>query len=63
MSQELRNRLKEARARLGMTQAQFAARIEVPLKTLQGWEGDRMTPRGLALKGINQILDKILAEK
>lgn len=62
MSQELRNRLKEARAKLEMTQAQFAAKIQVPLKTLQGWEGDRMTPRGLALKSINETLDKILAK-
>ena len=60
MSIELRNRLKEARAKLTMSQSQFAKQVGVPLKTLQGWEGDRMTPRGLALTCINQILDQIL---
>ena len=63
MSQELRNRLKDARLKLGMTQAQFAGKTGVPLKTLQGWEGNRMTPRGLALTTINKILDEILSEK
>ena len=63
MSQELRNRLREARAKLALSQSLFAQKIGIPLGTLIKWENDQATPRGLALTSINQILDKILAEK
>lgn len=63
MSQELQRKLKAAREKLEMPQAQFAKKIGIPVKTLQGWEIDKSTPRGLALKSINQILDRILAAK
>ena len=63
MSQELRNRLKAARAKRGLSQSKFAAQIGVPTRTLINWENDVQTPRGLALTAINQTLDAILAEK
>lgn len=61
MSEELRRKLKAARAKLGLSQSQAAAAWGVPLKTLHHWEQDRATPRGLALTAINQMLDAILA--
>jgi putative transcriptional regulator len=33
--------IKALRALLGMTQAEFAARYYIPVKTLQGWEQGR----------------------
>ncbi len=63
MSQELQRKLQEARKKLGMSQAQFAARLGMSARTLQAWEADRFTPKGFALTAINQTLDAILAEK
>ena len=63
MSEVLMRKLKQARAKLGVSQSAFAKQIGVPVRTLQKWEIDQATPRGLALTSINQILDKILAEK
>ena len=62
MSEELKRKLQEARKKLGMSQSQFAAHLEMPLKTLQGWERDQSTPRGFALSALNQALDSILGE-
>ena len=62
MSKELRRKLKAAREKLGESQSQFAKRLEIPTRTLQKWEIDQATPRGLALTTINEMLDKILAK-
>ena len=63
MSQELQRKLQEARKKLGMSQAKFATHLGMSARTLQSWEADRFTPQGFALIAINEILDKILAEK
>ncbi len=63
MSQELRDKLKAARAKLAMTQNQFAQRLGIPARTLESWEADRATPRGFTLKALTAALDAILAEK
>ena len=60
MSQELKNKLKAARAAAGLSQSKFAVLIGVPVQTLQRWEGDHQTPRGFALKALEQKLDDIL---
>lgn len=62
MSEELRDKLKAARAKLAMTQNQFAQRLGIPARTLESWEADRATPRGFALAALNQALDSILGE-
>lgn len=62
MSQELRNRLKAAREKLGMSQSQFARKLQMSVRTLQSWEMDRSAPRGFALKALEEKLDQILAE-
>jgi DNA-binding transcriptional regulator YiaG len=61
MSEELRLKLKAARAKLGLSQSQAANEWGIPLRTLINWENDRRTPRGLALATINKLLDAILA--
>ena len=62
MSQELANKLKAARQKLGLSQAQAAQEWGLTVKTLQNWEHNISTPRGLALTAINEKLDAILAE-
>lgn len=61
MSEELKNKLKQAREKLGLTQQQFAEKIGVPYPTLFSWEQNKRTPRGFALKALNDVLDAILA--
>ena len=60
MSQELRRKLKDARAALGLSQSKFAVLIGVPVRTLQNWERDHQTPRGIGLKALEAKLDEIL---
>ncbi len=38
----------EARARMGLSQSQFAALLGVSVRTLQGWEQGRQQPSGAA---------------
>lgn len=63
MSEELRNRLKEARAKLGLSQSQAAKAWGIPKPTLVAWENDQRTPRGLALTMLMEKLDRILEGK
>jgi putative transcriptional regulator len=39
---------RAVRARTGLTQAEFAARINVPLETVRNWEQGKRAPRGPA---------------
>lgn len=41
--------VREARAKLGLSQAEFAERIGTPAATLRDWEQGRFTPPGAAL--------------
>lgn len=61
MSEELKNKLKATREKLGMTQKQFAEKMGVSYKTLVDWEQNRSTPRGFALQALNEKLDAILS--
>jgi DNA-binding transcriptional regulator YiaG len=63
MSKELKNKLQSLRAILGLSQSQLAAKLGVPVQTLQAWEADRRTPRGFALSALNAQLDALLAGK
>ncbi len=47
------DRVKAIRFRLGLTQAEFAARLGVHLRTVQGWElGDSSPRRGPLIKAL-----------
>lgn len=61
MSQELRNKLKEAREKTGLSQSQAAKAWGIPLRTLISWENNQRTPQGFALKSIMELLDGILS--
>ena len=48
--------IKELRARLGLTQEKFAAKLGVSFPTINRWENGRSIPSPLALQRIEQIL-------
>jgi transcriptional regulator with XRE-family HTH domain len=54
--------IKAARAKLGLSQSQAAKVWDVNLITLQSWEQGIRTPRGFALKMLQQILNAALSE-
>ncbi|MES2706382.1 MAG: helix-turn-helix transcriptional regulator [Verrucomicrobiota bacterium] len=62
MSEELRTKLKAARSKLKMTQAEAAIALGVPTRTLICWENNQRTPSAFTLKMLNSILDSILAK-
>jgi putative transcriptional regulator len=45
------------RARTRLTQAEFAARIGVPIETVRNWEQGKRTPRGPA-QALLRLLDQ-----
>jgi putative transcriptional regulator len=45
------------RARTKLTQAEFAARIDVPIETVRNWEQGKRTPRGPA-RALLKVIDK-----
>ena len=44
-------------ARTNLTQAQFAARIDVPIETVRNWEQGKRSPRGPA-RALLKVIDK-----
>ena len=60
---ELSKQIKEARAKLGISQTQASERWGVPLPTLKAYEQGKRTPRGLAMTKLREILDAILVGK
>lgn len=48
---------KGVRARTKLTQAEFAARIGVPIETVRNWEQGKRTPRGPA-RALLKVIDK-----
>jgi len=48
---------KGVRARTKLTQAQFAARIGVPIETVRNWEQGKRSPRGPA-RALLKVIDR-----
>src|SRR5665811_1910421 len=48
---------RRVRKRLGLSQAEFSQRIEVPLDTIRNWEQGKCCPTGAA-KALLRVLDK-----
>jgi putative transcriptional regulator len=46
------------RARTGLTQAEFATRIGVPLETVRNWEQGKRSPRGPA-RALLKLIEKV----
>ena len=55
----LGEKLKALRDRLGLTQEQAAAKLEISVRTYQNWEQDRAAPDRFVLKHIEATLGKI----
>ena len=48
---------RRVRRRLGLTQEEFSARIEVPVHTIRNWEQGKRSPTGAA-KALLRVLDR-----
>lgn len=48
---------RRVRKRLGLSQAEFSQRIDVPLETIRNWEQGKRCPTGAA-KALLKVLDK-----
>ena len=46
---------KEIRAKLNLTQVEFALRYHLPYRTVQGWESGRRPTRGMAVWALKLI--------
>lgn len=46
--QDAANFAKQVRRRLGLSQAEFSARIHVPIETIRNWEQGKRSPTGSA---------------
>lgn len=49
---------KGIRARANLTQAEFAARIGVPIETVRNWEQGKRSPRGPA-RALLKVIDQV----
>lgn len=57
----LATELKQARAKLGLSQSQAAEAWGIPLGTLKGYEKSQRQPRGLAMTKLLEILASVEA--
>ena len=48
---------RRVRKRLGLSQAEFSERIDVPVETIRNWEQGKRSPTGAA-KALLKVLDK-----
>ncbi len=47
--------IRELRQRLGLTQAAFARRLGLHMRTVEEWESGRHAPRGLSLRALLRL--------
>ena len=55
--QDMAQYARRVRRRLGLTQVEFARRIDVPRETIRNWEQGKRCPTGAA-KALLRVLDK-----
>lgn len=53
---ETKQRIKELRKSMGLTQSQFAEKFDIPVRTLQQWEQGRSEPPVYVIKMMSYIL-------
>lgn len=51
--------LKELRTKLGLSQEELAAKLDVAFSTLNRWENGRSVPRGKAMDAITQLMSQV----
>jgi putative transcriptional regulator len=56
---ELRELIREVRQRLNLSQAAFAAKLEVSFQSVNRWENGRTKPLPIVLKQIEHLLDQM----
>ncbi len=49
--------IRELRAKLGLTQEQFAAKVGVTFSTVNRWESGRSNPSPLARRRISELVE------
>lgn len=55
---ELSSKIKELRSKLGLTQEQFAAKVGVTFSTVNRWENGKGKPSPLAMRQIEELIEK-----
>lgn len=55
--------IKELRALTGLSQAQFAEKYDLPVRTLQGWEIGKSTPAPYVLRMLEKLVKEDLNKK
>ncbi len=53
--EQLAKIIKDLRAKMGLTQEQFAAKVGVTFSTVNRWENDRGKPSPLAMRRIEEL--------
>ena len=53
---ETKQRIKELRKSMGLSQTQFADKFDIPVRTLQQWEQGRSEPPVYVIKMMSYIL-------
>lgn len=51
------NEIRQLRKDLGLTQAKFAAKFGIPLRTIQDWEYEKREPRPYIIYMMHRIVD------
>lgn len=60
--QAIAPRIREIRSKLGLSQEELAARLNVSFATVNRWENDKAIPQGKARDAINKMLEEIGGE-
>ncbi len=50
--------IKESREKLGLTQMEFAVKLNVSIQTVQAWEQGIRNPRPMAIDYIKSLVNK-----
>ncbi|MBE5906096.1 MAG: helix-turn-helix domain-containing protein [Lachnospiraceae bacterium] len=53
---ETKDRIKELRKTMGLSQAKFAEKFDIPVRTLQQWEQGRSEPPMYVVKMMSYIM-------
>ena len=55
---ELADKIKQLRAKLGLTQEQFATKVGVTFSTINRWENGKGNPSPLAMRQIKELMER-----
>ena len=55
---DLADKIRELRSKLGMTQEQFSAKVGVTFSTVNRWESGKSKPSPLAMRQIEELMER-----